>query len=87
MNEVEVSLNSQLILMLISLEVDEINEVKMEIILMHYHEVIKKLILELEDRFQLKQIFPEVILKLLEQVDLQLRFQKMKVEIHELFQI
>jgi hypothetical protein len=87
MNEVEVSLNSQLILMLISLEVDEINEVKMEIILMHYHEVIKKLILELEDRFQLKQIFLVVILKLLEQVDLQLRFQKMKVEIHELFQI
>jgi hypothetical protein len=87
MNEVEVSLNSQLILKMISLEVDEINEVKMEIILMHYHEVIKKLILELEDRFQLKQIFLVVILKLLEQVDLQLRFQKMKVEIHELFQI
>jgi hypothetical protein len=87
MNEVEISLNSQLILKMISLEVDEINEVKMEIILMHYHEVIKKLVHELEDRFQLKQIFPEVILKLLEQVDLQLRFQKMKVEIHELFQI
>jgi hypothetical protein len=87
MNEVEVRLKNQLIQMIILFEVDEINEVKMEIILMHYHEVIKKLILELEDRFQLKQIFLVVILKLLEQVDLQLRFQKMKVEIHELFQI
>jgi hypothetical protein len=66
MNEVEVQLNSQLILMMILLEVEEINEVKILIILMHYHEVIKKLVHELEDRFQLIQIFLEVIVKLLE---------------------
>jgi hypothetical protein len=74
---------------MIPLEVEEINEMKMTITitLMHYHEGIKKLVHELEDRFQLKQIFLVVILKAHEQVDLQLRFQKMKVEIHELFQI
>jgi hypothetical protein len=85
MHEVEVQLNSQLILKMILLEVEELNEVKIVIILMHYHEIIKKLILELEDRFQLIQIFLEAILKVHERVDLQLKFLKMKVVNLELF--